>query len=153
MCHCVSSLCLCMENDERTAICVESSLPEKISSLFIIFSDYFPQKCQAKNHDGSGQKFLSTSDSIWPQFMAALVIIMVCKLGGTSSISVEKFVNPWTEISFMSEPIITRGTGPVQLVYKAPFSFTLRIRILAVDYKIEKTKNVWASLPLHVKNS
>ena len=58
------------------------------------FLTIFPQKCQAKNHDGSGQKFLSTSDSIWPQLMQALVIIMVCKLGGTSSISAEKFVNP-----------------------------------------------------------
>ena len=26
----------------------------------------FPQKCHAENHDGSGQKFLLTSDSIWP---------------------------------------------------------------------------------------
>ena len=74
------------------------------------FLTIFPQKCQAKNHDGSGQKFLSTSDSIWPQLMQALVIIMVCKLGGTSSISAEKFVNPW-KISIMSEPIIPRDAG------------------------------------------
>ena len=68
------------------------------------FLTIFPKKCQAKNHDGSDQKFLLTSDSIWPRLMA-LVIIMVCKLGGTSSISAEKFVNPW-KISIMSEPII-----------------------------------------------
>ena len=114
----VTSLCLCMENDERTAICVESSLPEKISSLFIIFSDYFSPKMSSQNHDGSGQKFLLTSDSIWPRLMA-LVIIMVCKLGGTSSISAEKFVNPW-KISIMSEPIITRDAG--MKISKAFFS-------------------------------
>ena len=83
------------------------------------FLTIFPQKCQAKNHDGSGQKFLLTSDSIWPQLMQALVIIMVCKLGGTSSISAEKFVNPW-KISIMSEPIITRDAG--MKISKAFFS-------------------------------
>ena len=79
------------------------------------FLTIFPQKCQAKNHDGSGQKFLSTSDSIWPQLMQALVIIMVCKLGGTSSISAEKFVNPW-KISIMSEPIITSVISVVEFL-------------------------------------
>ena len=79
------------------------------------FLTIFPQKCQAKDHDGSGQKFLSTSDSIWPQLMAALVIIMVCKLGGTSSISAEKFVNPW-KISIMSKPIITNVSFVVEFL-------------------------------------
>ena len=85
------------------------------SSSSLLFSPKMPEKCQAKNHDGSGQKFLLTSDSIWPAPAHGLVIIMVCKLGGTSSISAEKFVNPW-KISIMSEPIIISFSSIVEFL-------------------------------------